>query len=117
MTRPSVICEPWHVVIVPFPFTDRRATKKRPALVLSQKTFNRNGHTILAMITSAAHAPWPGDVHVTDLAAAGLTRPCLVRFKLFTLDNRFIERPTGRLAGADRLQVVAALTMHIAVSG
>jgi mRNA-degrading endonuclease toxin of MazEF toxin-antitoxin module len=71
-----VTCEAWQVVIVPFPFTDRGTTKKRPALVLSHKRFNRHGHTILAMVTSAAHAPWPGDVRLTNLKEAGLVQPC-----------------------------------------
>ena len=110
-------CDAGQVVIVPFPFTDRGTTKKRPALVLSHKRFNRHGHTILAMITSAAHAPWPGDVHVTDLTAAGLVRPCLVRLKLFTLDNRFIERAAGRLAGVDRSRVAIEISAQVAVTG
>ena len=62
------------VVVVPFPFTDRNATKRRPALVLSQKTtFGAIiEHSVLAMITSAANAPWPLDVPITDGASAGL---------------------------------------------
>ena len=109
-------CDAWQVVIVPFPFTDRSTTKRRPALVLSRKRFSRHGHTMLAMITSAAHSPWPGDVHVTNLPAAGLVRPCLVRLKLFTLDNRFIERAAGRLAGEDRARVATELAAHVAMS-
>jgi mRNA interferase MazF len=31
------------------------------------------------MITSAAHRPWPGDVPIHDLEAAGLSAPCVVR--------------------------------------
>lgn len=34
-------CEPFDVVVVPFPFTDRRAAKRRPALALSSAGFNR----------------------------------------------------------------------------
>lgn len=109
-------CDAWQVVIVPFPFTDRGTTKKRPALVLSHKRFNRHGHTILAMITSAAHAPWPGDVRLTALKEAGLVQPCIVRLKLFTLDNRFIERLAGRLARADRARVSGELVAHVAMS-
>ena len=102
-------CEPWQVVVVPFPFTDRATTKRRPALVLSAKEFNRHGHSMLAMITSASHQPWPGDTPLSDLKAAGLTTESLVRLKIFTLDNRFVVRCLGALAAPDRVAVATEL--------
>ena len=98
-------CEPWDIVVVPFPFTERVETKRRPALVLSKGSFNRHGHTLLTMITSAAHEPWPGDTLVTGAEAAGLRTQCVVRLKLFTLDNRLMIRAIGRLSPADRKTV------------
>lgn len=112
-----MICEPWQVVIVPFPFTDRSQTKRRPALVLSKTRFNRHGHSILSMITSAAHEPWPGDTPLTDLVSAGLQGACLVRLKIFTLDNRFILRRIGILAAADRKRLGSELVAHLVVTG
>lgn len=100
-------CEAWHVVVVPFPFTDRSTTKRRPALVLSTKAFNRQGHSVLAMITSASHHPWPADTSLKDLKSAGLKTPSLVRLKVFTLDNRFIARRIGVLAAGDQAAVAA----------
>ena len=69
------------VVVVPFPFTDRATTKRRPALVLSPKlTFGALiEHSVLAMITSAANAPWPLDVLITDGASARLRATSIVR--------------------------------------
>lgn len=103
--------EAFDVVIVPFPFTDRAATKRRPALVLSDRsTFNAGiGHVVLAMITSASHARWPLDVALKDLGSAGLTAASVVRMRLFTLDERLIPRKLGSLAAADRKAVVGAL--------
>ena len=76
------------VIIVPFPFTDRATTKRRPAVVLSNAAFNTaTGHVIAAMITSAKQSAWSSDVAITDLAAAGLAVPCVVRMKLFTLEK------------------------------
>ena len=61
------------VLVVPFPFTDRPAIKKRPALVLSDagNFGDQIEHSVLAMITSAKHPPWPLDVEISDLEMAG----------------------------------------------
>lgn len=95
--------ERFTVLRVPFPFTDRAATKNRPALVLSDAAaFNTPaGHSVLAMITSAANAPWPLDCVIADLRSAGLPAPSCVRFKLFTLDHRLIRGSLGQLAAQD----------------
>jgi mRNA interferase MazF len=98
-----MICEPGAVVVVPFPFSDLPVAKPRPALVLSPATMNaETGQTLMAMITSAARSTWPHDVEIADLDAAGLPRPCRVRWKLFSIDNRLIARQTGALGAADR---------------
>ncbi len=102
-------CERWDVVVVPFPFTERPGSKRRPAVALSATAFNQAGHTVLAMITSSSHAPWPGDTHLTELDPAGLSAPCVVRLKLFTLDNRLILKKLGNLGSRDHQAVLGAL--------
>jgi mRNA interferase MazF len=106
-----VICERLDVVLVPFPFVERAGAKRRPALVLSARSFNCHGHTVLAMITTAGQASWPGDVGIADLAAAGLPAPSLVRLKLFTLDNRFLLRRLGHLSESDMKSVIKSLRL------
>lgn len=99
------------VVVVPFPFTDRATTKRRPALVLSDtQNFNLPvGQSVLAMITSASNSDWPLDVEISDLDAAGLSSPSIVRMKLFTLDLQLILRKAGALNKKDQMQVKQAL--------
>lgn len=98
------------VVRVPFPFTDQEGAKNRPALVLSAPTFGEAiGHSVMAMITSAHHAPWPLDCPIEDLASAGLPAPSVVRFKLFTLDHRLVRGVVGRLSPGDAARVEANL--------
>jgi mRNA interferase MazF len=63
----------------------------------------------MAMITSAAHAPWPLDVPIGDLASAGLPAPSIVRFKLFTLDHRLVRGTLGRLGAEDRERLRGAI--------
>ena len=103
--------EQWQVVVVPFPFTDPRARRRRPALVVSRPAAlgNAIGHSVLAMITSAGHSRWPLDVPVSDLEAAGLPSPSVVRMKLFTLDDSLVVRSVGKLAQGDARGVEAAL--------
>jgi mRNA interferase MazF len=107
-----VACDAWDVVVVPFPFVEKAGARKRPALALSARSFNEAGSTILAMITTRGHRPWPGDTELTDYQAAGLRVPCLVRLKLFTLDNRLLAKKIGRLRAEDRARVLAELRRY-----
>ena len=97
------------VVVVPFPFSDRWAAKRRPALIVSSGDFNRtHEQSILSMITSAK-SNWPSDVAIQDWREAGLNVPCKIRFKLFTLDDTLIVRKLGRLSKQDSEAVKEAL--------
>src|SRR5690242_5106215 len=95
--------EAWDVVKVPFPYTDRPVRQRRPALVIALGELQAV-HSLLwlAMITSAANRGWRGDVSVSDIEAAGLPIPSIVRpAKLATIEARDAER-LGTLARADR---------------
>ncbi len=111
MRRLIVTFEAFDVVVVPFPFTDRSTTKRRPALVLSDaKAFNKQiGQSVLAMITSARNSDWPLDVEIEDLNSAGLPSASIVRMKLFTLDHQLVIRKAGVLSQNDRRCVIATL--------
>ena len=39
-SEPKLSLQAFDVVVVPFPFTDRTAGKRRPAIVLSTQSFN-----------------------------------------------------------------------------
>ena len=107
--------EPFDVVVVPFPFTDRRAAKRRPALIVSSALFNdAHEQAILAMITTTA-GEWPSDVAIRDWQEAGLHAPCKVRFKLFTLDLTLIIRQIGALSKRDTATIKDALRRFLAI--
>ncbi|MBI3580746.1 MAG: type II toxin-antitoxin system PemK/MazF family toxin [Nitrospinae bacterium] len=103
MKRRIVNYNQFDVVRVPFPFTERESSKNRPALVISSaKLFNgSSGHSVMAMITTATHSPWPLDCLIKDIAGAGLPTESIVRFKLFTLDHRLVRGRLGKLSGPD----------------
>lgn len=106
----------WDVVKVPFPYTDRPVRQRRPVLVVVAGDL-QTGHGILwvLMITSAENRGWPTDVSVTDLDAAGLPAPSVVRTaKIAVIEHRDAER-LGSLAVQDRDEVAALLETHLAL--
>ena len=103
------------VVVVPFPFTDQPATKRRPAVVVTTTRFNTiHQSAVLAMVTSTS-ARWQSDVPLCDWRQAGLHVPCCVRFKLFTLDNALILRKVGTLSRRDGAAIQEALRRWLVV--
>lgn len=90
--------DPFDVVVVPFPYADRLAEKRRPALVISNRRLLRHGLVWVAMITSADNEAWSSDVAITDLKHAGLPAPSVVRVaKIACIDPGRIHRRSGRL--------------------
>ncbi len=116
MRRPSMICDAGDVAVVPFPFSDMAVAKARPAVVISSAPLNaRLGETLLAMITTAAAGERAGDTRLIDMAEAGLKTSCVVRLKLFTLDNRLIARRIGQLSHRDRTRAAEAVRNLVAL--
>jgi mRNA interferase MazF len=106
----------WDVVLVPFPYSDRLAEKRRPALVVSSPWLRDEfGLVWLAMITSRANPPWGCDVEIRDLLAAGLPAPSVIRpAKLATIEPERIIRGIGTIEAAVRNKVAAHLRQMLA---
>ena len=104
------IFEVWDIVKVPFPYTARPVRQRRPALIIAANEIEV-AHGLLwpVMITSAENRRWPGDVGISDLRAAGLPAPSIVRpAKIATVDARDAQR-LGTLPHADREAVASGL--------
>jgi len=102
--------EAFDIVVVPFPYADRLAEKRRPALVISNRRLAPFGLIWVAMITSAENAPWSCDVTIADLARAGLPAPSVVRTaKIACIEPARIERRAGRLDKATAKTVAQKL--------
>ena len=86
------------IIVVPFPYADRLAEKRRPALVISSPKLASYDLIWVTMITSAGNDPWPCDVAISNLERAGLPAPSVVRpAKIACIEPGRIERRTGRL--------------------
>lgn len=106
--------KPFSIVVVPFPFTDKSQTKKRPALVLSSTKHQKESHHVtLLMVTSAKNSAWPSDYQISALESTGLSSPSIVRQKIFTLDTRLIFKCIGELSPIDLSSVKKQLKVHL----
>jgi mRNA interferase MazF len=82
------------VVRVPFPYTNRDTTQRRPALVVSDGAVGSGMLLWVLMITSEGNRPWPGDVSLGEgFPGAGLPAPSMVRtLKIATIEATAAER-------------------------
>ena len=98
------------VVVVPFPYADRLAEKRRPALVVSGPRLASFRLLWVAMITSADNEPWSCDVPVGDLKRAGLPAPSVVRpAKIACIEPARVLRRAGKLDRAAARRVMQRL--------
>ncbi len=105
-----MILRPFSVVVVPFPYSDRLADKRRPALVVSNIDLpDILGRVWVAMITSV-QASALGDAAIADITPAGLPVASILRAsKIATLDADRVLRVLGQLSDRDQASARAAL--------
>jgi mRNA interferase MazF len=101
------------VVLVHFPFTSLRASKKRPAVVVSPTEFSaRNDDVVVMALTSVGQG---GEAPtLDDWPEAGLVKPTWVKPLLATLALEVIAKRLGRLSARDCRKVAEALRSVLA---
>ena len=99
------------IVLVPFPYSNLRATKRRPAVVLSRREHNDRSQDVVvcAMTSDLANAGNSVLVSQRDLADGRLPADSRVKVdKLATLDKSMM-RAVGRLRPSTLRQVYREL--------
>ncbi len=99
------------VVVVPFPFSDLSASKKRPALVITALTGN---DVVLCQITSQTVSDsYAIPLIDTDFVSGGLRQSSNVRpNRIFTADSNIVLYRAGQLT-SDKLREVIARIVQI----
>lgn len=102
------------VVLVPFPFTNQAAAKKRPAVVVSNAAYNSGKPDLVVMAVTSRVRSERGlrDVRVRAWQAAGLLKASAIKPVFATIEQRLVIRRLGTLGAADQ----AALRKTIAES-
>jgi mRNA interferase MazF len=99
------------VILVPFPFTDQTATKKRPAVVISSAGYNNARPDVILMAVTGHLSSYPriGEVVVGDWKAAGLLKASTFKPILTTIEKSLIIRALGRLGPQDLIALTGVL--------
>jgi mRNA interferase MazF len=102
------------VVLVPVPFTDLKASRKRPVIVLSRDAYQNSTVDLvaIAMTTNLAIEPHSFVITSSDLVAGVLAQPSRVRAdKIMTLAQSIIIKKFGRVSPAvlDRIRKEIAI--------
>jgi mRNA interferase MazF len=99
------------VVLVPFPFTNLAASKRRPAVVVSNSAYDAiRGDVIVMAVTSQIRAdPALREVPVVEWQDAGLLKPSVVKPVIATLEGSLVLRKLGVLERGDQAALRAGL--------
>ena len=99
------------IVLVPFPFTDQTAGKRRPAVVVSTAAYNRSRPDLVLMAATSQLrvSAALGEVWVEHWQAAGLLRPSAIKPVFTTIEQRLVIRQLGTLALADQMALRQAI--------
>ena len=93
----------WDIVLLPFPFTNLKTTKKRPALVISPKEYNSGPDLLVMFVTSNLKAKSKMDDYIiSEWEEAGLPKPSMTRMKFATIDKTFAIKKIAELTKADQ---------------
>lgn len=107
----TIVCSFGDVVLVPFPYTDQTAAKKRPAVVVSSDDYHRERQdVILVAVTSRTAALLKtGDVRIEHWHEAGLLKASVMKAVFTTIEKDLILRKLGSLQSTDAAAVRIAL--------
>jgi len=85
-------CSFGDVLLVPFPFTDQSAIKKRPAIVVSADSYTqRHKDVVLIAVTSRlSAASYPNNLAIQRWQQAGLLRPSVIKPIVTTLQSNLL---------------------------
>lgn len=99
------------LVLVPFPFTDQSAAKRRPAVVISSRAYHqeRPDLIIMAITSQVRPAQALGEVTVRNWQAAGLLKPSAIKPVLTTIEAALVIRQLGQLKQEDQAALKQAL--------
>ena len=91
------------VVLVRFPFTDQTAAKQRPAVVVSNDTYNASKPDVVIMAITSQLRPVQslGEIWIVQWQSANLLKPSAIKPVFATIEHGLVIRQLGHLHPQD----------------
>ncbi len=105
------------VVLVPFPFSNQTAVKKRPAEAVSSSVYNRARPDliILALTSQPATGGQFGGAGLSHWKGAGLLKPSFFKPILATIEKSLVIQKMGHLHVSDKTTLQRILKSIISI--
>ncbi len=104
--------KPGDLIGIPFPYSNLKAEKRRPVLVLTQ--IDRHGDFICAAVTSVPTAECAAAIDNSSMITGNIPRQSWIRCdKLFTLSKSVIVRQYGSLENAAFNKVLEQICTYL----
>jgi len=88
------------ILLVPIPFTDLSSQKRRPVIVVSNNSYNKNTTdlVVIAMTSNPVEADYSFTITSSDLQEGKLNHPGKVRVdKIYTISKSIVVKTFGRV--------------------
>ena len=104
------------IILVPFPFTNQKTTKKRPAVVISSQAYNTERPDLIIMAVTSQIKPTPiiGEVAIQAWQEAGLLKPSVIKPVITTIEKKLVIQQMGQLKQNDLTALQESLKTIIA---
>jgi mRNA interferase MazF len=103
------------VVLVPFPFTNQSASKKRPAVVVSSRVYNsaRLDVVVMAITSQIPSSAMSEEMCIQSWKTAGLLKPSVIKPVFATIEQSLVIRQIGVLDATDNQALRHAIARTI----
>jgi len=103
------------IVLIPVPFTDLSATKRRPVLIISNDNYNAHSQDIIVVAITSNLTQTGIPITNSDMVNGQLPKPSLVRGdKVYTLSQSIVVKSIGSVSKAIRERVKIEINRLIA---
>lgn len=103
------------ILLVPYPYTDLKATKTRPAVVISSDRYHEEQPDLVlaALTTNVLAATGTLDYKLQDWASSGLRFPTAFKPVVVTLDPDLAVYHIGKLSSRDLTEINTRLRLAL----